>query len=123
MFKDLSAFRYKYYMSNYKILFHFESEVFSVIEIKRFLPNETDKSRIYFWLLFDKQETTLRKLNFVSMSSEAETEFRVFENERLIFDKQEGVLVLNNEEFYLNTVSADAGLNPGFQQAIVEFLR
>jgi len=110
-------------MSNYKILFHFESEVFSVIEIKRFLPNETDKSRIYFWLLFDKQETTLRKLNFVSMSSEAETEFRVFENERLIFDKQEGVLVLNNEEFYLNTVSADAGLNPGFQQAIVEFLR
>jgi len=109
-------------MSNYKILFHFESEVFSVIEIKRFLPNETDKSRIYFWLLFDKQETTLRKLNFVSMSSEAETEFRVFENERLIFDKQEGVLVLNSEEFYLNAVSADAGLNPGFQQAIAEFL-
>lgn len=109
-------------MNNYKTLFHFESEVFSVVEIKRFLPNETDKSRIYFWLLFDKQEATLRKLNFVSMRSEGRTEFRVFENERLTFNSQEGVLVFNHEDFFLKVIPADVDLNIELQQAIVEFL-
>jgi len=109
-------------MNNYKILFHFESELFSVIEIKRLLPNETDKSMIYFWLLFDKQEATLQKLNFVSMRSEAETEFRVFENERLSFNSQEGIMVFNHEDFFLKVISADIDLNIDLQQAIVEFL-
>lgn len=109
-------------MTNFKILYYFESGMVSVVEIKRLILNETDKSKIYFWLLFDKQESTLRKLNFVSMSSEAETEFRVFENERFVFNKHEGVLILNNVESYLNVVSSDAGLSPDFEQAIVEFL-
>jgi len=109
-------------MNNYKILFHLESEEFSVLEIKRFLPNETDKSRIYFWLLFDKQEAKLRKLNFVSMSSDGDTQFRVFENEQLSFDGQKGLFILNNEEFQLQVMPADVDLETDLRQAIEDFL-
>jgi len=108
-------------MNNYKILYHFESEIFSLIEIKRTLQNETDKSKLYFWLLFDKQEVKLQKLNFVSMSSDKENEFRVFENIRLSFDKQKALLISDNKEFKLHAIPIDVELNRSIQQAIMEF--
>lgn len=109
-------------MTNSKILFHFESEAFSLIEIKRSLPNETDKSKLYFWLLFDKQETTLRKLNFVSMSSDGDTEFRIFENEQLSFDKQKALLISNSKESQLDAISTAVDLKMNIRQAIEDFL-
>lgn len=108
-------------MNNYKILYHFESEVFSLIEIKRTLQNETDKSKLYFWLLFDKQEVKLQKLNFVSMSSDEENEFREFENIRLSFDKQKALLISGNKEFKLQAIPTKVELNGRIQQAIREF--
>lgn len=108
-------------MNNYKILYHFESEVFSLIEIKRTLQNETDKSKLYFWLLFDKQEVKLQKLNFVSMSSDEENEFRVFENIRLSFDKQKAFLISNNKEFMLQAIPTEVELSGCIQQAIRGF--
>jgi len=108
-------------MNNFKILFHFESEIFSLVEIKRLLPNETDKSKLYFWLLFDKRKSKLRKLRFVSMSSNTEHEFRIFENERLSFDKQKALLTTNEMEFQLEAVLPEVKLTANLQSAIVEF--
>ncbi|MDD3322100.1 MAG: hypothetical protein PHS59_11720 [Paludibacter sp.] len=109
-------------MNNFKTLFHFESEIFSLIEIKRLLPNETEKSKLYFWLLFDKAVLKLQKLVFVSMSSDGELEFRVFENLRLSFDKQKALLVSNNIEFQLKAVPTDVNLTGNLQLAIGEFM-
>lgn len=109
-------------MLNFKILYHFESELFSLVEIKRLLPNETDKSKVFFWLLFDKQEVRIKKLNFVSMHSDGDTQFRVFTNEQLSFDSQEALLILNNEEQLLNVMPLDSELNTQLQQAIDAFL-
>ncbi len=110
-------------MLNFKILYHFESESFSLIEIKRLLPNETDKSKIFFWLLFDKQEVRIKKLNFVSMSSDGDTQFRIFTNEQLSFDSQKALLILNNEEQQLDVMSLDCELNNQLQQTIDAFLK
>jgi|ERR1035437_7537368 hypothetical protein len=109
-------------MNNFKTRFHFESEIFSLVEIKRFLPNETDKSKLYLWLLLDKRKSKLTKLNFVSMSSDGEHEFRIFENERLSFYKQKAFLITNNIEFQLEAIPADVELTGSLQLAIDEFL-
>jgi len=108
-------------MNNYKILYHFESETFSLVEIKWDFQNETDKSKLYSWLLFNKQEEKLQKLNFVSMSSDEKNEFRIFENIRLSFDNQKAVLISDNKEFKLQAIPIDVELNRSFQQAIREF--
>jgi hypothetical protein len=110
-------------MTNFKTLYHFESESFSLIEIKRILPNETDKSKLFFWLLFDKPEATLMKLNFVSMHSDGDTELRFFEKEQLSFDSQKALLILNNEEQQLDVMPTDSQLNTQLQQAIDAFLK
>jgi hypothetical protein len=107
-------------MNNFRILFHFESEQYSVVEIKLFLPDETDKSKLYFWFLLDKQKSRLQKLNFVSMSSEGETEFRVFENERITFDKQKAELISANQKFDLDVVPTDVDLNFELQEKIMK---
>lgn len=109
-------------MNNFKILFHFESEIFSLVEIKRLLPNETDKSKLYLWLLFDRMELKLQKLNFVSMHSDGESEFRVFDSERLSFDKKKAILITNNIEFQLKAVPINLELNSDLQLSIDEFL-
>lgn len=109
-------------MNNFKTLFHFESEIFSLVEIKRLLPNETDKSKLYFWLLFDNRELKLKRLGFMSMSSVGEHEFRVFENERLSFDKQKVLLITNNMEFQLKAVPKDVEMTGNLLLAIDEFL-
>lgn len=108
-------------MNDLKTLFHFESEVFSLVEIKHLLPNETDKSKLYFWLLFDKQKAKLQKLNFVSMTSDGEKEFRFFENGQLTFNKKNAILILDNNEFKLEVLSTDLELNMNIQQAIRQF--
>ncbi len=110
-------------MLNFKTLYHFESETFSLIELKRLLPNETDKSKLFFWLLFDKQQARLKKLNFVSMASDGDTELRVFEEEHLAFDKQKALLNLKNEEFLLEVIPSDTELNIQLQQTIDAFLK
>ena len=105
-------------MNNFRILFHFESEQHTVVEIKLFLPDETDKSKLYFWFLFNKREAILQKLNFVSMSSEGENEFRVFEHERITFDKQKAELMIAQQKFGLDVIPADVDLNTELQEMI-----
>ena len=107
-------------MHTFRILFHFESEQYSVVEIKLFLPDETDKSKLYFWFLFDKRAAILQKLRFVSMSSEGETEFRVFENERITFNKQKAELMIAQQKFVLDVIPADVELSMELQEKIMK---
>jgi hypothetical protein len=110
-------------MTNFKILYYFESDLLSLIEIKRLLPNETDKSKIFFWLLFDKPEAKLKKLNFVSMHSDGDTELRIFEQEQVAFNKLGALLNLENEEFLLDVMPSDAKPSTQLQQSIDAFLK
>jgi hypothetical protein len=107
-------------MNTFRILFHFESEQFSVVEIKLFLSDETDKSKLYFWFLYDKRLGLLQKLRFVSMSSEGENEFRVFENERITFNKQKAELFSGQQKFVLDVIPADADLSIELQEKIMK---
>jgi hypothetical protein len=110
-------------MLDFKILYYFESDLLSLIEIKRLLPNETEKSKLFFWLLFDKPEAKLTKLDFVSMHSDGDTELRVFEQEQVSFDKQGALLNLKNEEFLLEVMPLDTVLGTQLLQAIDAFLK
>ncbi len=74
-----------------KILFYLENEEIALIEIKRTdRPEELDKSKVYFWLLFKKSSGEIEKLDFVSMKYGQEKEERVFSQGRLTFDKHFG---------------------------------
>ena len=110
-------------MNTFRILFHFESEQYSVVEIKLFLPGETDKSKLYFWFLFDKLKTKLQKLNFVSMSSEVENEYRVFEHESITFNKQKAELFSGHQKFVLEVIPANVDLSIELQEKITKELR
>jgi hypothetical protein len=107
-------------MNTFRILFHFESEQYSVVEIKLFLPDETDKSKLYFWFLYDKQEAILQKLRFVSMSSEGDSELRVFEHERITFNTQKAELVSLNKKFVLDVIPTDVDLSIELQEKIMK---
>jgi hypothetical protein len=109
-------------MNNFKILYHFESQRFSLIEIKRSLATEEDKSKLYFWLLFDKEKSRLQKLNFVSMISCNMKEYRVFENARLAFDKKVAVLHIDNHDLRLEPILPNIQLNMDIQEAVESFL-
>ena len=40
--------------SKTKILYYFDSNSHVLVEIKLDIKNETDKSKLYYWLLYDK---------------------------------------------------------------------
>ena len=109
-------------MNSYNMLFHFESEEYALLEIKRTLDQETDKSKLYFWLLYDKSNGTLKKLNFVSMSQDEENQFRTFEHEHLAFDTQIAVLFSADTEYFMDVMPVEEELNVELKQAIDEFL-
>ena len=69
----------------------------------------------------DKQKAKLQKLNFVSMSSDGEKEFRFFDNGQLTFNKENAILILDNNEFKLEVLSTELELNMNIQQAIMQF--
>ncbi|MDD4968952.1 MAG: hypothetical protein PHT07_05945 [Paludibacter sp.] len=109
-------------MNSYKILFHFESGEYALLEIKRILDQETDKSKLYFWLLYDKSNSTLKKLNFVSMSQDEDNQIRTFEHEHLAFDTQIAVLFSADTEYFMDVLSVEEELAIVLKQAIYEFL-
>lgn len=68
----------------YKIKYYFDSETHHLFEVKNEDIKETDKSKIYSWVLFDKMKSDVKYLTFVSMGGE----IRTF---------KEGCLIINNE--------------------------
>jgi len=109
-------------MNSYNTLFHFDSEEYTLLEIKRILDQETDKSKLYFWLLYDKLTATLKKLKFVSMSQDEVNQFRTFEHEHLAFDTQKAVLFSSDTEYFMDLMPLEEELAIELKKAIDEFL-
>lgn len=77
---------------NYKILYYLDSDTHFLSEIKDETIKSDDKSKIYYWILYDKYSSDIIKLDFVSMSENK----RVFKQGELTFNGNTAILKLNN---------------------------
>lgn len=91
-----------------KTLYFLDSEEISLIEVKLTgLPQETEKSKVYFWLMIDKSSERIEKLVFVSMKSEAEKEERIFTKGKLTFNATSGIFETVQKKYPLGNFQAD----------------
>lgn len=105
-----------------KILFYLENEEIALIEIKRTdSPEELDKSKVYFWLLFKKLSGEIEKLDFVSMKSEEEREERVFGQGKLNFGSGSGFYETKSKKQMLKNLTGKH-LPEGISEKIMIFL-
>jgi hypothetical protein len=75
-----------------KTLYFLDGEEITLVEIKLAgLPPETNKSKVYFWLIIDKSSERTGKLVFVSMKSETGKEVRHFTKGKLTFNAASGI--------------------------------
>lgn len=84
----------------YKIIYFFDSDTHSLFEIKNEDIKTEDKSKVYFWILYDKITLNIIHLSFVSMSSYE----RIFKEGKLIFDISEifdATLLIDNKKIQL----------------------
>lgn len=72
-----------------------------MFEIKIYIENELDKSKLYHWLLFNKSSQFFKKLDFISMSDGE----RIFSQGKLLFNNKTSKLIMNNEELDFNVDS------------------
>ena len=84
-----------------KIIYNFECDSHCLFEIKLKIENESDKSKLYHWLLFDKYNQTLQELDFISMSDDGRVfkqgRLRIDNGKSILFDKVLNFKVLPNE--------------------------
>ena len=80
-------------MKNYKILYYFDSDTHFLSEIKDETINSDDKSKIYYWILYDKYLSDVIKLDFVSMSENK----RIFKQGELTINEYTANLKLDNK--------------------------
>ncbi|MEO8794762.1 MAG: hypothetical protein ABI390_04795 [Daejeonella sp.] len=84
-------------MKNFEILYFFDCANLSVLEIKKnSLETESDPVKRFFWLVFDKAENSLKKLDFVSMIRLPELEKREFIQGSLTFDSQRAFFIFKS---------------------------
>lgn len=70
-----------------RVLFYFTTDSHSVLEIEKLnVSKKASPDKRYFWLLFDKETRELTHLNFTSMKSEREYEYRELGDVKLKFD-------------------------------------
>jgi hypothetical protein len=84
-------------MTHYSVLYFLDHDQYAFVEIKRTdLPDKTDKSKLFFWLMFDKAKGSLQKLEFVSMLSDEQGEKRLFRQGQLTFGAVDGKFTGND---------------------------
>lgn len=85
--------------NKYDIVFCLENDSLIVIEIKRLgMPEGTEKTKIFSWLLFVKDTCSLERLIFKSMSREPGNEVRGFEQADLQFGTEKGVILIDEQQ-------------------------
>lgn len=109
------------YKLNFKVLFFFENEKVAIIEIRRNNTTDNDPAKVYQWLVYDKINDMLSKLDFKSMQSTDNKEYRTFESEALEFDKKSAIYTENGKKQILNIVSNNT-LPTQLKEAIGDFL-
>jgi hypothetical protein len=77
-------------MIRFEILFFFDNPKKSIVEVKRNKPAEdADLSETFYWLMFDKADHTVKRLQFVSMCCFPEFEKREFVQGNLKFNQKD----------------------------------
>lgn len=106
----------------YKVLFHLDNEKIEIVEIRRNGILEEDKNKIYVWLLYDKTNDMISRLEFVSMRSSENKEYREFKDSKLELDKVSGIYKEANKTFEMKVISSDQPLPGILQDAISDYL-
>ncbi len=106
----------------YKLLFHLDNEKIEIVEVKRNGILEEDKNKIYVWLLYDKVNDMLSRLEFVSMKSAENKEYREFENSKLEMDKTSGIYKEGDKTFEMKVIPSDKPLLTILQDAVSDYL-
>lgn len=110
-------------MTSFKVLYFLDHDEYAFVEIKRIdLVGVTDKAKIYFWLMFDKLNGRLQKLDFVSMRSDSPGEERIFRQGQLFFNAIEGQFKGDGDVLIPLKTQQPSDLDTSMTQAIEKFL-
>lgn len=76
----------------FRILYYLDNESASIVEIKRLdIDPDSPVYKLYYWLFWNKDNNAPEQLRFVSMTSLADSEKRVFEQGVLSFNEHDGL--------------------------------
>ena len=81
---------------SYEILYYFEGHDIDIFEIKRDIISE-DKSKVYFWVVYFKNDQIVKRLSFQSMDESS----RTFIEGSLEFNSGEAVFTQGEHTFKL----------------------
>ena len=114
-------------MHSYDILFLLDNQIISILEIQDLNAKETDPiDQIFYWILYDKQQDKLEKLEFQSMKSHDGIEERWFkQGQYLKFTDQSGEYTSNgiDKNYHQHlTRQHDRVLSDKRHIAIIDFL-
>lgn len=77
----------------FEILYFFNTPYNSLVEIKRNNSElETDLSKVFFWILYEKKTHRIYPLQFISMKGDLLGQERTFKQGRFLFNEIEGTL-------------------------------
>jgi hypothetical protein len=96
--------------SSFKCLYHLESDLISILEIRKMnLPIEAPKSDVYKWLSYNKANAEVIQLNFTSSDSSQDVQERYFEQGYLKFSQHSGTFIekFNSAQYPLINVSEE----------------
>lgn len=108
--------------SNFKILFHFANADVDVIEIKRTGIATEDKSKLYYWFLYDRVNDMIDSLGFRSMDTKGNLNIRVFDEGNFEFDTVRGTFKADNETIELKCLPESQPLDQVLKEAIGDYL-
>ena len=92
--------------NNLLSLYLFENDDFFIAEIKKNEPKKTLKpDEKFFWLLYRKDSETTERLQFKSMNSSDDFEYRVFYQAELKFNKTDAFFSYNENIHQLKKTS------------------
>lgn len=108
------------YKSNFKVLYHFQNNNISILEIKRNGILSDDKSKIYHWLMYDKVNDLLQPFHFLSMNQTNDEETRLFNGFSLKFSTNKALFTdeKSGTKTSLEIISTKQKLNQTLEEAI-----
>lgn len=110
------------FRDQYQVLYLFDNELTAIIEIKMKNIFTDDRSKIYRWFLYDKENDMLQPMVYKERKNENGNEFRVFEDALLIFDSQKAVYIKNNQNVNFKTIDSILPLNKKLKESVDDYL-
>jgi len=104
------------------LLFHFENSSISIVEIKINGIVTDDKSKIYHWLLFEREKKELLHLSFGKMGKIGEKDFRDFKDSRLEFSNETALFTKADEHYNLQRIPTEIDLEDGLRKEIDKYI-